>query len=62
MKFLPKLFTIAILILIVVFAWQNSQVVGMDFIVWHWETSLALLIFISFGLGLLIGIVGVRIR
>jgi len=36
--------------------------VGMDFIVWHWETSRALLIFISFGLGLLIGIVGVRIR
>ena len=62
MKFLGTLLTIIILILVVIFAWQNSQIVDVDFINWHWQTSRALVIFVSFGLGLLIGIIGAKIH
>jgi len=62
MGFLRTLVSVVVVVIIVIFAWQNSHIVDVDFLVWHWEVSRALVIFISFGLGLVIGIIGARIH
>ncbi len=62
MKALRRVLIVVLLVIIVVFAWQNSEVVDVDFLFWHWAVSRALVIFVSFAFGLVIGIVGARIR
>ena len=62
MKTLRTVLIVVLIVIIVIFAWQNSQVVEVNFLVWHWLISRALVIFISFALGLAVGYVGGRVR
>jgi putative membrane protein len=45
-----------LLILVVVFTLQNTQVTDLNFIFWHFSMSRALLIFIVLGIGIAIGL------
>ncbi len=48
--------TIIILILVVVFTLQNAGDIRVDFLFWNFESSLALVLFITFSLGILASI------
>jgi len=46
----------AILVLLAVFALQNYQAVQIKFLVWSFDSSSAIIIFVSLALGVLIGL------
>ena len=41
--------------LVAVFALQNSSVIMVTFLAWHWEASLALILILVLGAGILVG-------
>ena len=45
-------------LLVVVFTLQNTDVVEINFIFWHFAMSRALLMFIVLGVGIIIGLLG----
>jgi uncharacterized integral membrane protein len=46
---------IALAALVAIFAIQNSSVIMVSFLAWHWEASLALILILVLGTGILIG-------
>ena len=46
---------IALAVLVAIFAIQNSSVIMVTFLAWHWEASLALILIMVLGAGILIG-------
>lgn len=54
---MPVLLVVAIALaaLTAVFAIQNSGVIAVTFLGWEWEASLALILIITFGVGILVG-------
>lgn len=55
MKHLKLVIGVILLILIVVFTAQNAQIVQIKFLLWTSTMSLALVIFFTFFIGLIIG-------
>ena len=51
-------FALILVLLVVVFTLQNTEVVEINFVFWHFAMSRALLIFIVLGVGILIGLLG----
>lgn len=51
---LRMIFSMAIVVLAIVFALQNSAPVTVMFVVWHFESSLALVLAVTFVLGALL--------
>jgi uncharacterized integral membrane protein len=41
--------------LVAIFALQNSSVIMVTFLAWHWEASLALILILVLGAGILVG-------
>lgn len=41
--------------LVAIFALQNSAVIMVSFLAWHWEASLALVLILVLGAGILVG-------
>jgi uncharacterized integral membrane protein len=61
----PLILGLLLSIVALVFAFQNAQIAHISFIVWHFDSSLALVLVICFAAGLLAGILMVlpgRIR
>ncbi len=54
MKFKLSL-SIALLLLVVIFTLQNTEIVTIKFLIWDMEISRALLIFLLLGIGIVIG-------
>lgn len=54
MRFL--IFIVGIIILVAIFSTQNSQPVSLSFLVWKFQASLAIVVFISALAGIIIGI------
>lgn len=46
---------IVLAVLVAIFALQNSAVIMVTFLAWHWEASLALVLILVLGAGILIG-------
>jgi len=46
---------IALAAVVAVFAIQNSSVIMVSFLAWHWEASLALILILVLGAGILVG-------
>jgi putative membrane protein len=46
---------IALAALVAVFAIQNSSVIMVSFLTWHWEASLALVLILVLGAGIIVG-------
>ena len=46
---------IALAALVAIFALQNSAVIMVSFLAWHWEASLALILILVLGAGILVG-------
>jgi uncharacterized integral membrane protein len=46
---------IALAALVAIFALQNSSVIMVSFLAWHWEASLALVLILVLGAGILVG-------
>lgn len=49
--------SITILILTVIFTLQNTQVAHVKFLVWNTETSLSLILFITFSIGIIASVI-----
>jgi uncharacterized integral membrane protein len=47
----------ALLLAVVLFTLQNTEMVNIQFFIWNYEISRALLIFLSFAAGLLLGLI-----
>lgn len=47
---------IVLLVLLLIFAVQNTQPVAMKFLFWDWTTSVTIMILITFGVGFLFGL------
>ncbi|MEW6456750.1 MAG: LapA family protein [Acidobacteriota bacterium] len=45
--------TLIVSIITVIFAIQNSEIIGIRFLIWKFKGSLALILLISFGLGII---------
>ena len=54
---MPALLIVAIVLaaLTAVFAIQNSGVIAVTFLGWEWEASLALILIVTLGIGILVG-------
>lgn len=54
---MPAVLIIAIIlaVLTAVFAIQNSGVIAVSFMGWEWEASLALILIVTLGVGILVG-------
>lgn len=51
-----KLYTgLSLLILVVIFTIQNVEIVQINFLIWNFSISRALMIFLVFSIGILIG-------
>lgn len=46
---------IALAAVVAIFALQNSAVIMVSFLAWHWEASLALILILVLGAGILVG-------
>ncbi|MGB6337922.1 MAG: LapA family protein [Thermoanaerobaculia bacterium] len=46
---------IALAAVVAIFALQNSSVIMVSFMAWHWEASLALVLILVLGAGILVG-------
>ena len=46
---------IALAAVVAIFALQNSVVIMVSFLAWHWEASLALILILVLGAGILVG-------
>lgn len=46
---------IALAAVVAIFALQNSAVIVVSFLAWHWEASLALILILVLGAGILVG-------
>ncbi len=55
MKNLKLVIAIALAVLVVVFAVQNAQPVGVEFLIWTWTASRALILFVVFLVGVAVG-------
>ena len=54
---MPGVLIVAIVLAAIsaVFALQNSEVVAVSFLGWHWQASLALVLILTLGSGMVIG-------
>ena len=50
------IFAIIFSFILVIFALQNVDVVDVDLYFWHYQSSLAIVVLVSFGIGALVGI------
>jgi len=48
--------TIVILVLVVVFTLQNAESINVNFLLWKLESSLALVLFTTFSLGIVVAV------
>jgi len=62
MKTFKRVLILVLLVIIAIFSVQNTQIVDVHFLVWDWQISRALVIFLSFAFGLVIGIFRAGIR
>lgn len=44
-------------ILLIIFVLQNTEAVKIDFFLWHFNMPMALLLFVCFAVGLIIGLI-----
>lgn len=58
MKSVKLVAAIVLAVLVVVFAIQNMEVVGVEFLIWTWTGSRALVMFVVFLAGIAVGWLG----
>lgn len=58
MKDMKLVAAVAVAVLVVIFAIQNSATVRVEFLVWNWTASRALVLFLVFLAGIAVGWLG----